>query len=161
MASDLNRKHTGSSNESAKERIIYLSRTESFSSAHRLHSPLLSDSDNLALFGKCNSPNGHGHNYKVEIILKGKINKITGMLINITDLKDIMTIAILNPLDHKNLDKDVKYFSEKPSTAENIAVFIWDRIVEQLKDRQLDSMATLEEVRLHETEKNMVFYRGE
>ncbi|XP_070621683.1 6-pyruvoyl tetrahydrobiopterin synthase-like isoform X2 [Erythrolamprus reginae] len=89
-----------------------VSRCAAFSASHRLHSPLLSDEENLKLFGKCNNPNGHGHNYKVEVTVQGEIDPLTGMVINLTDLKDYMEETIMGPLDHKNLDKDVPYFAE-------------------------------------------------
>ncbi|KAL3865340.1 hypothetical protein ACJMK2_006938 [Sinanodonta woodiana] len=135
--------------------IVYISRTENFSTAHRLHSPGLSDEENKTLYGKCNNPNGHGHNYKVEVVLRGPVDPLTGMVINLVDLKNYMDTAIMSVLDHKNVDKDVPYFSSVVSTAENIAVFIWDRMVEQLPP------GLLYEVKLYETDKNIAFYRGE
>ncbi|XP_033634429.1 6-pyruvoyl tetrahydrobiopterin synthase-like [Asterias rubens] len=140
----------------SKGRVVYVSKTESFSACHRLHCPSLSDEENLAIFGKCNNPNGHGHNYKAEVILKGKVDPITGMVINLTDLKQYMKTAIMDPLDHKNIDKDVPYFKGVVSTSENIAIFIWDQMKIQLPDPEL-----LYEVKLHETDKNIVHYRGE
>ncbi|XP_039206476.1 6-pyruvoyl tetrahydrobiopterin synthase isoform X3 [Crotalus tigris] len=74
--------------------------------------PSLSDEENRKLFGKCNNPNGHGHNYKVEVTVQGEINPLTGMVINLTDLNAYMEEAIMEPLDHKNLDKDVPYFAD-------------------------------------------------
>ncbi|KAK3583546.1 hypothetical protein CHS0354_026131 [Potamilus streckersoni] len=135
--------------------VVYISRTESFSASHRLHSPQLSDAENQTLYGKCNSPNGHGHNYKVEVVLRGPVDPLTGMVINLVDLKNYMDTAIMSVLDHKNVDKDVPYFASVVSTAENIAVFIWDRMVEQLPS------GLLYEVKLYETDKNIAFYRGE
>ncbi|KAI1230724.1 6-pyruvoyl tetrahydrobiopterin synthase, partial [Lamprotornis superbus] len=76
------------------------------------HSKSLSDEENLKLFGKCNNPNGHGHNYKVVVTVRGEIDPVSGMVMNLTDLKEYMQEAIMEPLDHKNLDKDVPYFSE-------------------------------------------------
>eukprot|EP00076_Gallus_gallus_P011339 XP_004948195.1 6-pyruvoyl tetrahydrobiopterin synthase isoform X4 [Gallus gallus] len=117
-------------------RLARLSRTASFSACHRLHSKSLSDEENLKLFGKCNNPNGHGHNYKVIVTVRGEIDPVSGMVINLTDLKEYMQgrlyisvqtaawcmllepghfslqQAIMEPLDHKNLDKDVPYFAE-------------------------------------------------
>ncbi|XP_038073181.1 6-pyruvoyl tetrahydrobiopterin synthase-like [Patiria miniata] len=137
-------------------RVVYVSRAESFSACHRLHSPSLSDAENKTLFGKCNNPNGHGHNYRVEIILKGEVDPVTGMVLNLTDLKQYMKKAIMDPLDHKNIDKDVPYFQNVVSTAENIAVFIWDQVRKELPNPGL-----LYEVKLHETNNNIVYYRGD
>ncbi|CAG8541563.1 12776_t:CDS:2 [Rhizophagus irregularis] len=151
--------------------IVYLSRIETFSAAHRLHSPSLSDEENEKLYGKCNNPNGHGHNYKVEVIVKGKIDPLTGMVMNLEELKECIKITVMNVLDHKNLDHDVPYFKnipsltnnnfslEKLSTSENLAVFIWYNIKDYLSEKSHEGK--LYEVKLYETEKNVVIYRGE
>ncbi|XP_074256685.1 6-pyruvoyl tetrahydrobiopterin synthase isoform X3 [Saimiri boliviensis] len=89
-----------------------VSRRISFSASHRLHSKFLSDEENLKLFGKCSNPNGHGHNYKVVVTVHGEIDPATGMVMNLTDLKKHMEEAIMQPLDHKNLDMDVPYFAD-------------------------------------------------
>ncbi|XP_060558460.1 6-pyruvoyl tetrahydrobiopterin synthase-like [Ruditapes philippinarum] len=135
--------------------IVYISRSDCFSACHRLNNNNLSDEDNQATFGKCNNPKGHGHNYKVEVTLRGPVDPVTGMVINLTDLKAYMEKAFMSTLDHKNLDLDVDYFKDKVSTAENIAVYIWERMDEQL------TPGLLYEVKVHETEKNITIYRGE
>ncbi|RIA94456.1 6-pyruvoyltetrahydropterin synthase, partial [Glomus cerebriforme] len=139
--------------------IVYLSRIETFSAAHRLHSPSLSIEENKKLYGKCNNPNGHGHNYKVEVIVKGEINPLTGMVMNLEDLKECINITVMNVLDHKNLDHDVPYFRDLPSTSENLVVFIWHNIENFLSGKLYKGK--LYEVKLYETEKNVVVYRGE
>ncbi|GBB87896.1 hypothetical protein RclHR1_01440011 [Rhizophagus clarus] len=139
--------------------IVYLSRIETFSAAHRLHSPSLSDEENEKLYGKCNNPNGHGHNYKVEVIVKGEIDPLTGMVMNLEDLKECIKITVMNVLDHKNLDHDVTYFKDIPSTSENLAVFIWYSIKDYLSEKSYKGI--LYEIKLYETEKNVVIYRGE
>ncbi|XP_067860443.1 6-pyruvoyl tetrahydrobiopterin synthase isoform X2 [Heptranchias perlo] len=93
------------------QRVVQVTRVESFSAAHHLHSNCLSAEENKKIFGKCNNPNGHGHNYKVEVTVRGEINQATGMVINLTELKEHMQEAIMKPLDHKNLDKDVPHFA--------------------------------------------------
>ncbi|XP_078235719.1 6-pyruvoyl tetrahydrobiopterin synthase isoform X2 [Pogona vitticeps] len=135
--------------------LARVSRCVSFSACHRLHSKLLSDEENQKLFGKCNNPNGHGHNYKVEVTVRGEIDPTTGMVINLTDLKDYMEEAIMEPLDHKNLDKDVPYFADVVSTTENVAVFIWENLHKRLPE------GTLYKVKVYETDKNIVVYKGE
>ncbi|XP_063167063.1 6-pyruvoyl tetrahydrobiopterin synthase isoform X1 [Candoia aspera] len=132
-----------------------VSRCASFSASHRLHSTLLSDEENQKLFGKCNNPNGHGHNYKVEVTVQGEIHPLTGMVINLTDLSAYMEEAIMEPLDHKNLDKDVPYFADVVSTTENVAVFIWENLQKCLP------RGTLYKVKVYETDKNVVVYKGE
>ncbi|XP_044035060.1 6-pyruvoyl tetrahydrobiopterin synthase [Siniperca chuatsi] len=140
---------------SAAERFGYITRVESFSASHRLHSIHLSDEENKRVFGKCNNPNGHGHNYKVEITLHGKIDGLTGMVMNLTDLKRCTEDVIMTTLDHKNLDKDVPYFADVVSTTENVAVYIWDNMVKVLPPN------LLYEIKIHESDKNIVVYRGE
>uniref|UniRef100_A0A8C6VX68 6-pyruvoyl tetrahydrobiopterin synthase n=1 Tax=Nothobranchius furzeri TaxID=105023 RepID=A0A8C6VX68_NOTFU len=115
----------------------------------------LSDEENKQVYGKCNNPNGHGHNYKVEVTVRGKIDPITGMVMNLTELKRCIEEVIIIPLDHKNLDKDVPYFADVISTTENLAVYIWDNMVKMLPANKLY------EIRIHETDKNIVMYRGE
>ncbi|TMS22474.1 6-pyruvoyl tetrahydrobiopterin synthase [Larimichthys crocea] len=141
--------------DSGAERIGYISRVQCFSACHRLHSIHLSDEENKQVYGKCNNPNGHGHNYKVEVTVRGKIDRLTGMVMNLTDLKRCIEDVIMTPLDHKNLDKDVPYFANVVSTTENVAVYIWDNMVKVLPPN------LLYEIKIHETDKNIVIYRGE
>ncbi|KAF9418179.1 hypothetical protein BGZ94_009758 [Podila epigama] len=126
-------------------RIAYVTRIEHFSAAHRLNSVHLSVEENIALYGKCNHDSGHGHNYK-------------GMVINITDLKKTLQTAVMDPCDHRNLDKDVPFFKATPSTTENLAVFLWENIKMHLPPSE---HYQLYEIKLHETDKNIVVYRGE
>ncbi|KAG5674404.1 hypothetical protein PVAND_004378 [Polypedilum vanderplanki] len=135
--------------------IVDIIRKESFSACHRLHSPYLSDEENREVFGKCNNENGHGHNYTVEIKIRGHVDAKTGMVMNLVDLKALIEKCIMKPLDHKNLDKDVEYFKTVPSTTENLAVFIFDSLKKALLKPEL-----LYEVKIYETDKNSVIYRG-
>ncbi|TMW43335.1 hypothetical protein DOY81_011586 [Sarcophaga bullata] len=139
----------------SQQPVALLTRKETFSACHRLHSKHLSDAENAVIYGKCNNPNGHGHNYTVEVTVRGPIDIRTGMVMNITDLKLAMDGVIFKQLDHKNLDKDVEYFQNVPSTTENLVVFIWDNIRQALKRPEL-----LFEVKIYETDKNSVTYRG-
>ncbi|XP_053269602.1 6-pyruvoyl tetrahydrobiopterin synthase [Pleuronectes platessa] len=141
--------------DSSAERVGYITRIQSFSACHRLHSIHLSDEENKKVYGKCNNPHGHGHNYKVEVTIRGKIDRVTGMVMNLTDLKRCIEDVIMTPLDHKNLDKDVPYFASVVSTTENVAVYIWDNMVKALLPN------LLYEIKIHETDKNIVVYRGE
>jgi 6-pyruvoyltetrahydropterin/6-carboxytetrahydropterin synthase len=131
----------------------YLSRTEHFSSGHRLHSPLLSDQENAQIYGKCNHGNGHGHNYVLDVTLKGPIDETTGMIMNITDLKAILA-PVIQTLDHKNIDRDVPFFKTKPSTVENLTVYIWQELAPKLN-------GLLYEVQIRETVNNYAIYKGE
>ena len=132
----------------------YITRRMMFSAAHRLHEEKLSEEENLRIFGKCNNPNGHGHNYTVEVTLSGPIDPKTGMVFNLSELKRVMSEAIEKRLDHKNLNMDVPLLKNINPTAENIAVAIWDMLQESLPK------GLLHEVRLVETENNFVSYRG-
>ncbi|XP_055509699.1 6-pyruvoyl tetrahydrobiopterin synthase isoform X1 [Leucoraja erinacea] len=138
-----------------RRRLLRLTRVESFCAAHRLHSNFLSAEDNKRIFGKCNNPNGHGHNYKVEVTVCGEVNPVTGMVMNITELKEHMQEVIMKQLDHKNLDKDVPFFANNVSTAENIAIYIWENLQTLLPPK------LLYEVKVYETDKNIVVYHGE
>ncbi|KAI8143963.1 hypothetical protein BJV82DRAFT_90778 [Fennellomyces sp. T-0311] len=141
----------------------YLTRTASFSAAHRLHSPQLSNEENKQLYGKCNNPNFHGHNYKVEITVKGEIDQDTGMVMNIVDLKECIRLAVMEVLDHKNLDCDVEFFRKRPSTTENLALFIWCNFEYhfQRHPARRTSSAQLYKVKIHETDSNSVEFLGE
>eukprot|EP01120_Amphizonella_sp_Union-15-10_P016526 TRINITY_DN875_c0_g1_i1.p1 TRINITY_DN875_c0_g1~~TRINITY_DN875_c0_g1_i1.p1 ORF type:complete len:147 (-),score=12.54 TRINITY_DN875_c0_g1_i1:113-553(-) len=139
-----------------RTRVGYIARLESFAAAHRLHSPLLSDSENLALYGKCNHVSGHGHNYRVTVTVQGPIDPRTGMITNLTTLKELIWERALVHLDHRHLDKDVEFFSRYPSTAENVAVYVWQALVDQFK-----SPIRLFEVQIQETDSNSAIYRGE
>lgn len=137
---------------------IFVTRRETFSACHRLHSQSLTDDENRTIFGKCNNPNGHGHNYVLEVTICGSIDLSTGMLMNITDLKRLINENVLNLVDHKHLDLDVDYFrlNNFVSTTENLAIFIWSQLV-----NHFPSNVQLYEIKIYETEKNIVTYRGE
>lgn len=139
-----------------KHPIAYLTRIEKFSACHRLHSPGLGDEENAEVYGKCNNFHGHGHNYTVEVTLRGPVCPVKGMVMNINDLKKYINSAIMDTLDHKNLDKDVPYFKNVVSTTENLVIYIWNSLKELLEDPGL-----LYEIKIYETDKNVVFYRGE
>lgn len=137
--------------------IAYLTRCETFCAGHRVHNPSLDDETNRTLFGKCNNPNGHGHNYKVEVTIKGPVDRTTGMVINLLELRDIMAMVI-EPMDHRRLDQDLEYFesSGMVATAENIAIYMWNKI-----SKLLPHTTTMVNLRLHETDKHYIDYKGE
>ncbi|KAK2721227.1 6-pyruvoyl tetrahydrobiopterin synthase-like [Artemia franciscana] len=138
-----------------KQPVLTMTRRETFSASHRLHNPTLSDEENARIFGKCNSPNGHGHNYVVEVTVKGPVDEKTGMVMDLVELKKAVEEAIMKPLDHKNIDKDVEYFRNGVvSTTENVTVFIWNQLKNYTKE-------LLHEVKVFETEKNIFSYRGD
>ena len=132
----------------------FITRRLTFSAAHRLHSDKISEEENRRVFGKCNHPNGHGHNYTLEVTVAGPIDSTTGMVFNLTELKQVMTDVIDHDIDHKNLNLDVPAFKNLNPTAENIAAVLWDLMAKRLPK------GMLHEVRLIETENNFVSYRG-
>ena len=135
--------------------MIYVTRREHFSSAHRLCNPAWSDERNEQVFGKCNNPAGHGHNYYVEVTVAGEVDPDTGYVVDLKQLKQIIIERVIAKVDHRNLNTDVDFLRGVIPTAENIAIGIW---------RQLDGhlpAGRLHQVRLYETEKNFVDYRGE
>ena len=129
-------------------------RVEHFNAAHRLHNPDWSEEKNQAVFGKCNNPNYHGHNYVLEVWVSGEIDPETGYLIDLKILKNIIEIEVEDRFDHKNLNLDTEEFKDLNPTAENICVVIWRLIRTKLEDK-LDL-----KVRLYETERNIVEYSG-
>jgi 6-pyruvoyltetrahydropterin/6-carboxytetrahydropterin synthase len=135
--------------------LVYLTRRACFSAAHRLHSNELSPEENKRTFGPCNSLNGHGHNYTLEVTVKGQPDPKSGMIINLTTLKEVMDRTVILPMDHKNLNVDVPALSNVNPTAENLVVVIWNLLEKELPK------GILHEVRLRETENNVSLYRGE
>jgi 6-pyruvoyltetrahydropterin/6-carboxytetrahydropterin synthase len=131
---------------------IAVSRKEHFNAAHRLFNTSWSNEKNDAVFGKCNNPNYHGHNYEIIVTLIGEIETETGYVFDMKLLSDLIKEHILNHFDHKNLNLDVIYFKDLNPTAENIAMVIW-RILRQ----QIDEKFELK-VKLYETERNFVEY---
>lgn len=136
--------------------MIYLTRRERFSSAHRMYRPEWSDERNFEVFGKCSNPNWHGHNYVVWVTVKGEIKSDTGFVINMNVLKNIIRERVIDKIDHKNLNLDVDFMKNRIATTENIAVAIW----EQLKDPVEREGAFLHCVRIEETENNTIEYYG-
>jgi 6-pyruvoyltetrahydropterin/6-carboxytetrahydropterin synthase len=133
-----------------------LTRRARFSAAHRLHNPAFSEEENRRVFGKCNSPNYHGHNYTLEVTIAGEPDATTGYVMDFGDLDRIINRECIDDLDHKNIDLDVPWMTGKQSTAENIVVACWRRLEPALKAKN----ARLAHLRLRETENNHVEYDG-
>lgn len=131
-----------------------LTRRVVFSASHRLHSDALSADENRKLFGKCNSENGHGHNYVLEVTVTGPVDPSTGILMNLTDLKSAIERTVMQKMDHKHLNLDVPELRGLNPTTENVAICIWKLLAPTLP------AGLLHEVKLWETENNIVVYRG-
>jgi 6-pyruvoyltetrahydropterin/6-carboxytetrahydropterin synthase len=129
-------------------------RKEHFNSAHRLYNPNWSDDQNQAIFGKCNNPNYHGHNYELIVVVKGEIDPETGYVYDMKLLSDLIKEHVLNKFDHKNLNLDTDEFRHLNPSAENIAVVIWNILREKI-DQKFELT-----IRLYETERNYVEYDG-
>lgn len=131
---------------------VKVSRKEHFNAAHRLFNPAFSELENEKLFGKCNNPNYHGHNYEVVVSVIGEPDSATGYVFDMKKLSDLIRDHVLRKFDHKNLNLDTEYFKDLNPTAENIAVVIW-RILREKIDQQFELKITL-----YETERNFVEY---
>ena len=126
-----------------------------FSAGHRLHNPSFDEERNRDTYGLCNRPNGHGHNYDLEVTVEGEIDPETGFVMDLKQLKALLGRSVLADLDHANLNLDVPWLDGVIPTTENLAVAIWGQL-----DRDLGPVR-LVSIRLWETERNMVEYRGE
>jgi len=131
---------------------IAVSRKEHFNAAHRLFNPAWSNEKNNTIFGKCNNPNYHGHNYELIVTLIGEPDPETGYVYDLKRLSDIINDHVLKQFDHKNLNLDTTFFANLNPTAENIAVVIWTILREQI-----ESQYELK-IKLYETERNFVEY---
>jgi len=113
---------------------VSLTKTYRFSAGHRLYIRGLSEEENFVIFDTCSNPNGHGHDYYVQVKVTGEINPETGVIINLQELDNTVNIVI-NELDHKRLDIEVPYFEENQPTGENIAKYMWERIKPDLGEK--------------------------
>ena len=133
---------------------VTVSRKAHFNAAHRLFVENWSDEKNQNLFGKCSNPNFHGHNYDLIVDVTGEVDMITGVVIDLKELKDIIKNEVEELLDHKNLNLDILYFKKVIPTAENICIFIWNILRDKIsEDNELS-------VTLYETPRNFVKYSG-
>ena len=133
---------------------IELGRRYRFSASHRLHSSKLSEEENRRVYGKCNNPHGHGHNYVVEVSVSGTVNPATGMIANLGDLDPFVQREVIEAFDYKYLNEDVPEFQATVPTTENVCREIYRRLT-------TFSAARIERVRIEETSKNSFEYTGE
>lgn len=144
----------------SKPRKVYVTRKVHFNAAHRLFNPTFSDEKNCQVYDICNNFYGHGHNYDLEVTLTGIVEKETGYLFDLKILKKILEEEIISKVDHKHLNFDVEMFRDTVPTAEVIAVVFWEVINEKLKQLNLKGI-DLYEIKVFESERNFVVYRGE
>ncbi|MCI0523309.1 MAG: 6-carboxytetrahydropterin synthase [Bacteroidales bacterium] len=136
--------------------MIYLTRRERFSAAHRMFRPDLSDEDNLKIYGKCSNPNWHGHNYVLKVTVRGEIDPAIGYFMNATRLKEIINERVIAKLDHRNMNTETDFMAGKTATTENLAVAIWGELKLPLEAEG----AALYCVKIEETENNFIEYYG-
>ncbi len=134
---------------------VRVTRRVHFSAGHRLYLPELSDEENRRIFGACSNPQGHGHNYELDVTVEGEVDPRTGFVIDLARLRDLVERAVVSDVDHANLNVNVDWMREVNPTSENLAVQIWRQLEGRLDGARLVS------VRLWETPRNSVEYRGE
>src|SRR5207237_1896074 len=135
--------------------MIYLTRKAEFAASHYYHNPEFTPEENQRIFGKCNNPNGHGHNYTLEVTVRGEVNPRSGFVVDLKDLKEVLNREVLDALDHRFLNKEVPEFADQIPTTENLAISIWRRLEPTLSTDQLHR------VRVYETPDLFVDFYGE
>ncbi len=135
--------------------MVYVTRKAHFAAAHRLFNPSWSMEENYRVFGKCNNPNGHGHNYNIEVTVAGTPPPESGMVIDLKVLAEILDRELIELVDHKHLNIDVPFLQGIIPTAENMAVAFWKVLAPKIPSGKLYA------IKLYESENNLVEYRGE
>lgn len=136
------------------KRQVLVTREVHFSAAHRLHNPTRSEEWNRTTFGLCNSPNWHGHNYRLEVTVRGEVDPDTGFVIDFAYLKRLLEEQVTGECDHRNLNLDVSFLHGIIPSTENLAIAFWKRLEGHIPS------GTLYSVKVFETERNWVEYRG-
>jgi len=140
--------------------MVYLTRRYRFSAGHRLHNEAFSAEENRRVYGKCNNPHGHGHNYALEVTVAGNISPATGMVFDLAVLDGIVEKEVLEPFDHKNLNVDVESFRGRVPTTENLGTLIFELLRNKLESEGGNGVR-LARVRLQETDSNSISCDGE
>lgn len=136
--------------------MLYLTRRERFSAAHRMYNPDWTDEENFRVFGKCSNPKWHGHDYILYVTVRGPVSKETGMVINMNLLKNLIREKVIDKVDHKNLNLEVDFMKGLNATTENLTIAIWNELEEVIRERGGELYC----VRIEETENNTVEYYG-
>jgi 6-pyruvoyltetrahydropterin/6-carboxytetrahydropterin synthase len=135
--------------------MVYLTRKSEFSASHHYHNPDFTPEENRRIFGKCNNQHGHGHNYTLEVTVKGAVNSQTGFVMDLKDLKEVLNREVLDAMDHRYLNKEIPEFAHQIPTTENVAIVIWNRLEKKL------NVAKLHRVRVYEAHDLFVDFYGE
>jgi len=125
---------------------VTITRRLHFSAAHRVHNPALSDDENKRLFGKCNNPNWHGHNYMLDVSVRGPLDEKTGYVVDLSRIKDIAQEHVIDKVDHRNLNVEVDFLRGTIPTTENVVVACWRVLEPALKPAQLVRLVLWETV---------------
>jgi 6-pyruvoyltetrahydropterin/6-carboxytetrahydropterin synthase len=136
--------------------MIYLTRRERFSAAHRLFQKNLSEEENFDLYGQCANPNWHGHNYVLWVTIKGEVKKDTGYVVDMKSISKIIKKNVIEKLDHKNVNLEVEFMKDQIASTENLAIGIWNELEKEISELGVK----LHSVKLQETENNSVEYYG-
>ena len=134
--------------------VVTVTRRLTFNAAHRVHNPALSDAENQSLFGKCNNPNWHGHNYVLEVSVTGPVEEKTGYVMDLGAIKRVVQEEVVGKMDHRNLNLEVDFMRGINPTTENIVVACWRVLEPKIRPNRLTRL------RLIETENNYVEYEG-
>ena len=135
--------------------MIYLTRKAEFSSAHYYWNERWTPQENERVFGKCSNRNGHGHNYTLEVTVAGEIDPVSGFVVDLKELKEILQREVVSVYDHRHLNLEVPEFAQRQPTVENIAISIWDRLSGKIPN------ARLARVRVYEMPDLFADYEGE
>ncbi len=135
--------------------MVFLTRQAEFAASHFYHNPALSAEENRRVFGTSNSPNGHGHNYILQVTVKGEVDPTTGMVLDLKELKEILEREVMDAMDHRSLNHEVEAFATTIPTTENLAIEIWRRLEPRIVKGRLH------QVRLYQTQDLFVDYYGD
>jgi len=136
--------------------MIYITRRERFTAAHRLYRDDWSDEKNLEVFGKCSNPNWHGHNYNLFVTVKGQVQIKLGYIVDLKTLSEIIKSNIIEKIDHKNINIEVDFMNNRIASTENLAMAIWEQLDPHIKNLGIE----LHCIKIEETENNFVEYFG-
>ena len=141
--------------------MIYISRKEHFNAAHKLFNPKWSKEKNEEVFGPCANENWHGHNYELIVTVKGNVDEETGYVVDLKELSSLLKTDIIDVFDHKNINLDVPCMKGKMASTENIVMAMWNLIVDKVNEMAKENNCILHSLKLYETPRNFVEYRGE
>jgi 6-pyruvoyltetrahydropterin/6-carboxytetrahydropterin synthase len=141
--------------------MFHVTRRYAMAASHRLHSAQLSEEENRRIYGKCNNPYGHGHNYLIDVSARGETDEATGLVVNVAALDDLVHRLVLQPFDHSNLNMDTEAFQDIAPTSENLAVEICRRLKRHWSAAFPGEWPKLEKIRIAETDRNIFELRAD